>query len=382
MGQFFSVALPENIQDLVSRGVCKHCIARLLSLTPHELVQYKLPPVANCAACSGILDRLEDLKACAREAIGRYCFHDIQVEIPNQLLTKDMTIVDIVHSPPSCTLKNFVKGKITVALQKSREGPVLYVLISDRDTFNCELRWPSLYVTGRYFKRSRRVSHSRFMPGNPVSSVEGELVTHISELVNCGEIKFLSAGREDMDVRMLGSGRPFCLTLVNPVPDDSLPPPKTKDEFAQGVGARIPNEIECGYGVSASGLEISWRVPNVEPKHVKCYRCIVYCSRTVTQEMFERLRQVHDLEIIQRTPCRVAHRREMMNREKRVISLECQKVSEHFFVLDLKTSSGTYIKEFVNSDFGRTKPCLAELMNPDEAMECQLLQLDVVYVGE
>ena len=31
----------------------------------------------------------------------------------------------------------------------------------------------------------------------------------------CGGVKFHSAGREDMDVRMLGSGRPFVLEIVD-----------------------------------------------------------------------------------------------------------------------------------------------------------------------
>ena len=31
-----------------------------------------------------------------------------------------------------------------------------------------------------------------------------------------GEFKFSSGGREDIDVRMLGNGRPFVLEIVNP----------------------------------------------------------------------------------------------------------------------------------------------------------------------
>ena len=382
MGQFFSVPLPENVRDLADQGVCPKCIARLLSLTPQEVREYKLPDVENCAACSGILDSLEQIKEAAREAIGRYTFHDIQVEIPYALLSKDNSVVNRLKCSPSCTLKNFVKGKIMVALRKSREGPVLHIGITDKNTFNCELQWPNLYITGRYFKRSRRVSHSRFMPGSPVSSVEGELISRFSGLVECSELRFQSAGREDMDVRMLGSGRPFCITIVNPVPDDKLPAPQTKDVFARGFGERLPKEVTCEYGVSATDLEITWREPDVEPKLVKCYRCVVYCSKTVTPEMLERLSQLKNVDILQRTPCRVAHRREMMDREKKILAFEYQTVSDHFFVLDLKTSSGTYIKEFVNSDFGRTKPCLGDLMSPNEPMECQLLQLDVVYVGE
>ena len=69
--------------------------------------------------------------------------------------------------------------------------------------------------------------------------------------------------------------------------------------------------------------------------------------------------------------------------EKELLRMEAQRISSRFLLLTLETSSGTYIKEFVNSDFGRTKPSLANLLDPSGIpMECQLLQLDVVKVGD
>jgi tRNA pseudouridine synthase 10 len=107
----------------------------------------------------------------------------------------------------------------------------------------------------------------------------------------------------------------------------------------------------------------------------------VYCSITLTTELLDGLLGVNNLVIQQRTATRVAHRREMMDREKTVFSLSYTTLSDHFFILDLTTSGGTYIKEFVNSDFGRTSPSLAALLDPNIPMECQLLQLDVVVVN-
>lgn len=43
------------------------------------------------------------------------------------------------------------------------------------------------------------------------------------------------------------------------------------------------------------------------------------------------------------------------------------------FKLSLSTQAGTYIKEFVHGDFGRTKPSLGELVGID----CDILELDV-----
>ena len=50
----------------------------------------------------------------------------------------------------------------------------------------------------------------------------------------------------------------------------------------------------------------------------------------------------------------------------------------HTFKLELTTQAGTYIKEFVHGDFGRTSPNLKELLHAD----CDITALDVeVCVG-
>lgn len=187
-----------------------------------------------------------------------------------------------------------------------------------------------------------------------------------------------------MDVRMIGTGRPFMITIVDPCPLVDREPPASNREFAECFSDRLPPEIDCNYGVSAVGLAISPIPAKIEPKNVKCYRCVVYCSVDVTQDMLDRINPIKNLIIRQRTPSRVAHRREMMYREKTIIGFDSKLLSDRFFILNLRTSGGTYIKEFVNSDFGRTSPSLPELLSPAGTcmLECQLLQLDVVCVGE
>ena len=53
----------------------------------------------------------------------------------------------------------------------------------------------------------------------------------------------------------------------------------------------------------------------------------------------------------------------------------------HFAIVDMRTSAGTYIKEFVHGDIGRTKPSLGHLLAGDGdgagAPSLQILQLDV-----
>ena len=52
-------------------------------------------------------------------------------------------------------------------------------------------------------------------------------------------------------------------------------------------------------------------------------------------------------------------------------------VDSHRFKLYLCSQAGTYIKEFVHSDFGRTKPSLGEVLS---GRKVDILSLDVTDV--
>jgi tRNA pseudouridine synthase 10 len=317
-----------------------------------------------------------------RSATSRYQFHDIQLEIPSSLNASDARLLSEFKCPTSCSLKNDIKAQIMIALRRLNEGPLLRIAIQSAQSYHCELRWPPLYITGRYLKMSRRVSHSRFMPGSPAASVEGLIIAaaNDAEIVQCTDIRFQSSGREDIDVRMMGTGRPFCLTLVNPLPRPDRPPPNSIADFAASFADRLPERLDCRCGVSGMELAIAANKPVWDAKKTKCYRCVVYCRVPVTREMLLRLDGIRDLKIRQKTPLRVAHRREMAFREKVIFTLSHRELTDHFFILDLETSGGTYIKEFVHSDFGRTEPSLGGLISPDVPIECQLMQLDVIRV--
>ncbi len=87
-----------------------------------------------------------------------------------------------------------------------------------------------------------------------------------------------------------------------------------------------------------------------------------------------------------------------MTREKIIHSAKADYINPHFFILDLVTSSGdtityafkytiqtsqldvfssgTYIKEFVHGDRGRTHPSAGSLLGCD----ADILQLDVMHL--
>lgn len=181
--------------------------------------------------------------------------------------------------------------------------------------------------------------------------------------------KFHAAGREDVNVRMLGKGRPFVVEVL-----DSKRETLTEEELKQ-----LTDEINQDDRVGVNDLRICDKSTfdmlqqNAEAKK-KLYVCIVQSSEKVTPELLhEKLDNVINLEVLQQTPVRVLHRRSLMERKKMIYSMKTEYINSHFFILHLLSSGGTYIKEFVHSDLGRTNPSVGSLLG----CECDILQLDV-----
>lgn len=60
----------------------------------------------------------------------------------------------------------------------------------------------------------------------------------------------------------------------------------------------------------------------------------------------------------------------------RILSVEPLPQKPAYFQLRMRTQAGTYIKEFVHGDLGRSTPSMCSLLG----MEVQILQLDVLEV--
>ena len=52
----------------------------------------------------------------------------------------------------------------------------------------------------------------------------------------------------------------------------------------------------------------------------------------------------------------------MMTRTKYIHDIRVEPINPHFFHLFLTTSAGTYVKEFVHGDLGRTTPSVGSLL--------------------
>jgi tRNA U54 and U55 pseudouridine synthase Pus10 len=230
-------------------------------------------------------------------------------------------------------------------------------------------------ISGHYLKLNRDLSHTLWTDKNDErlfeSSVEEEITRLILPKFGASGFKFHSSGREDADVRMLGTGRIFFIEIL-----------QAKHLLAKdsSIWLSLQQEInENSQLIQVHSLQADTRAAfnqmkqNIENKR-KSYRCVVYSSRTISQrELAETLENLGTVQLAQNTPIRVLHRRAQLIRTKYVYWMKTEWINDHWFLLDLCTSSGTYVKEFVHGDKGRTKPNISTLLNT----AADIIQLDV-----
>lgn len=95
---------------------------------------------------------------------------------------------------------------------------------------------------------------------------------------------------------------------------------------------------------------------------MRLHSCVVWSEAPLTSEAIAKLDAIHDLTIDQKTPVRVLHRRTLMTRPKIIHAAKCEVLNKHYMLLRLTTSAGTYVKEFVHGDRGRTQPNVSSIL--------------------
>eukprot|EP00397_Hematodinium_sp_SG-2012_P026187 GEMP01027417.1.p1 GENE.GEMP01027417.1~~GEMP01027417.1.p1 ORF type:complete len:416 (+),score=94.54 GEMP01027417.1:83-1330(+) len=227
------------------------------------------------------------------------------------------------------------------------------------------------FIAGRYRKLSRELAHSQWIidgKKKTESSVEEEIAACLRNHIGMTTSKFHSAGREDLDVRMLGVGRPFICEITYPNVNigewTSADWQKVEASLPVGKSLVEIRELRLADKTAMEALRIG------AEQHEKTYVAVVHVK--VPNVALDAL-NVTKLPIFQKTPVRVLHRRSNLLREKEVIWMKAERLTPNFLELRVHASAGMYIKEFIHGDFGRTRPSVSELLK----CECDIIQLDV-----
>lgn len=237
----------------------------------------------------------------------------------------------------------------------------------------------SIHIAGRYNKFSRTLCQTPWVvDGKKLmeSSIQELICQHLEPFFHIQNSKFSSSGREDVDVRTLGKGRPFAVELINPRRTQCVQ--KEINALQQLINDNTKDiAISDLQLVSKDQLLI---LKQGEEEKTKNYAaiCVVLDAKPISQEELNEIHGITDLVVNQKTPLRVLHRRSLAVRPKTVHNMETEILSQlpGHFILRLKTQAGTYIKEFVHGDFNRSVPNLCTLLG----RPVDIIALDVDHV--
>jgi tRNA pseudouridine synthase 10 len=180
--------------------------------------------------------------------------------------------------------------------------------------------------------------------------------------------KVHGAGREDVDVRMLGAGRPFVLELVAP---------RVFDVDLAELEAEINRRNEGRLEIVGLHWTEKTRVSVIkETPHAKEYEALVEVGGELSDEVARELLERGRIVVAQRTPDRVAHRRAERVRERWIEFRAIERRDDGFYTVRLSTQHGTYVKEVLSGEGGKTEPSFAGLVGAP----CRCVELDVVAI--
>ncbi|CAJ1052830.1 putative tRNA pseudouridine synthase Pus10 [Xyrichtys novacula] len=276
----------------------------------------------------------------------------------------------------------FTRMAVVKALEKISEPKFLqrYPCPPAQPTSSCipqdiQCLHVSVFVAGRYNKFCRSLPQTPWLIDGErrmESSVEELIAAPILSAFRADGFNFSSSGREDVDVRTLGNGRPFAMELLNPHRSRlSKVEMKQLQEAINASSEKI--RVRDLQIVTRDAMS---RMKEGEEEKTKSYTALIWTQKPIQREDITFIDDIKDLTLDQKTPLRVLHRRALAVRQRVIHSMTTRYLDSHHFHLGLKTQAGTYIKEFVHGDFGRTKPNLCDLLKTDT----DILELDVESV--
>jgi len=372
----------------LDRGLCPECYGRLFGRAGHglsnperarrllEQLSAALPPRSGpCAGCSDLFARLDVWVERGVRSVEGFEWHRFTCGSrwePEMLAREENLWLQLGtewgESAPLAFNREW--GKALESRTGASGGPDRpdVVFLADLAVGRVEPTILPLYVRGRYRKLHRTIPQThwpcRRCRGRGCDTCGGSGKTYptsVEELVGApllssaeaAETRFHGMGREDIDARMLGRGRPFVLELVRPhrrtLDLTSLAP-----EIARSSGGRV--EVDGLRAAEATDVVL---VKEAAPE--KSYRVGVVGTVPVAK-VNEALDVATGRAIAQRTPTRVAHRRSDRVRARRIVAARVVEAGDAGFTLEIRTEAGTYVKEWVEGDGGRTEPNLAGLV--------------------
>ena len=398
--------LAKQILDETNGKICKNCLGRKLSKTIEgsnnieradkvaKELNVDLDDV-DCVICDNLFDKIDDdlykkiddkINQLGIEfdtfLVGSKISKDIQQRDEELSEKFDLTVE---------TIKKEVNRLIGLGIweiydkEAEFESQDIVFSIDLIDEPKVKIQINPLYIEGKYNKLKRGIPQTKwpcskckgrgceecnFTGKQYPESVEELISEHFLKATKGREAKFHGAGREDIDVLMLGSGRQFVLEIKEP---------KIRKLDLKSLEDEI-NKINEGK-TSYHNLKVCERkrkaiIKQSSPDAYKVYDALVECEEPYDKDKLEELLNLGEIQ--QQTPLRVLRRRADMIRIKNVLDVSYEIIDEKTFSMRIKTEGGLYIKELISGDDGRSHPNVGEILG----VNAKCIQLDVIEVSE
>lgn len=400
MDEVVAAAKAVDWSRLGDRALCDACLGRLFGKLGHGFTNEARGravrsvgriPEGPCWVCGGLTSEYDDLARLVVRKLEPW-EHDtflVGSKVDPEVAGREEALWSDLRLPGPEPLKAEVNrevGKRVEALTRRRPDRAHpeVVAVVDPAFHHVDVEVNPLFLRGRYRKLVRGIPQTRWpcrrcrgkgcercggtgaMYPASVEEIIGAEVVRATQ----GADAFLHGmGREDVDARMLGRGRPFVLEV-------RLPRRRRVDLEAALRAINASGSVEVDRLVPATRADV---VAVKEDRAPKTYRIAIRTSPPVEPgKLKEGLSVLVGRPIAQRTPSRVAHRRADMTRHRRVLAADV--VSAHGDLAEVRVTAeaGTYVKELVHGDRGRTSPSLAERLG----VACEVLELDVLDVHD
>ena len=394
--------------------ICNHCLGRKFSdcvegngneergIKIRQALKLESYNDKECEICHNIFKYIEDdVLDLVNEKIDflkvEFDTFVVGCKLPKEIIEKDQEISDEFDFDVEIIKKeiNRETGKLLEANLNQNvdfDGEDVLVMVDFRRMFKENIENPikvrlqinPIFIEGRYRKLVRGIPQTKwpctkckgkgceecnFTGKQYPESVEELLSDVVLKHTNGYEAKFHGAGREDIDVRMLGTGRPFVLEIKEPkIRKIDL------EKIAEEVAVSAKGKTEY-LNLKFSERKRKAEIKVSSPDTYKVYRALVKCEDDIEEEDLEKLQTLHMIQ--QRTPIRVSHRRADKIREKEVKNIESKFIDSKTFEMIIKTEGGLYIKELISSDEGRSNPSVSEVLGT----QAICAELDVIEVG-
>ncbi len=396
-----------QIMEITEGNICDRCLGRSFSKTVEgngNLARGKylrkildesdenLEKSTECYVCNDLFDDLDCMidkiiEVLDKEEINFSNFL-VGCRVDPQILKKE----EQIHEKFDLDVENIKKeinreiGKeLSLKLSKEVEfdNPNL-VIMADFKTGEIETQINPIFIESRYRKLIRGIPQTKW----PCSKCKGrgcELCNNtgkmypetVEELISEESIKaahgtgakFHGAGREDIDVKMLGKGRTFVLEIKEP---------KIRRIDLKKLEASVNEHAKGKVEISEMKFVAKDRRAVIKESSrdtYKVYKATVELDTDIDTATLDSLKSIKTIK--QRTPIRVSHRRADKIRTREIKSLEYKKIDSRILELVIECEGGLYIKELISGDENRSKPSVTEILGTN----AKCVELDVLDVN-